>query len=155
MQLFEARLCVNLDFGRRYASGNRGTSVLIKLDLLAILCVSSGDFMVFLTVIIGLTGVVSAEVLASGITWSVLLRRLQPPPLTPSPTAGPHILFNWPMFGFSLQHTRFNPDENVLNSTNVILLTVQWTAATGASISSSPSIVNSVVYVGSDDGKLV
>ena len=30
------------------------------------------------TVIIGLTGVVSAEVLASGITWQALLRRLQP-----------------------------------------------------------------------------
>jgi outer membrane protein assembly factor BamB len=107
------------------------------------------------TVIVGLIGVFSAEVLASGITWRALLKRLQPPPLTHFTTPSPGSLhFSWPMFGFSLQHTRFNPNENVLNSSNVALLTILWTAATGSSISSSPAIVDNVVYLGSNDNRL-
>jgi eukaryotic-like serine/threonine-protein kinase len=69
-----------------------------------------------------------------------------PPATTPPPYA--------PMFGFNLQHTRFNPGENKLTTTNVSRLTQDWKAPTGAGIDSSPAVDNGVVYVGSDDGEL-
>src|SRR6266700_2651965 len=59
-----------------------------------------------------------------------------------------------PMFGFNLQHTRFNPGENKLTTTNVSRLTQDWKAPTGAGIDSSPAVDNGMVYIGSDDGKL-
>jgi len=59
-----------------------------------------------------------------------------------------------PMFGFNLQHTRFNPGENKLTTTNVSRLTQDWKAPTGAGIDSSPAVDIGVVYVGSDDHSL-
>src|SRR6266566_3008803 len=59
-----------------------------------------------------------------------------------------------PMFGFNLQHTRFNPGENKLTTTNVSRLTQDWKAPTGAGIDSSPAVDNGIVYVGSDDHSL-
>src|SRR5438874_318645 len=52
---------------------------------------------------------------------------------------------NWPMFGFDPRHTRYNPYENVLNPSNVSNLTLDWKAANVTS-SSSPAVVNGVVY---------
>ena len=61
---------------------------------------------------------------------------------------------DWPMFGFSTEHFRFNPYENMLNAAHVSHLVSDWTATTGVSIYSSPSIVNGVVYIGSGDSNL-
>src|SRR5437016_1960683 len=61
----------------------------------------------------------------------------------------------WPMFGFDVQHTHYNPNETVLNSTNVPGLTLDWNFPTdGGSSDSSPAVVNGVVYIGSSNGKL-
>ena len=49
VQLFQAGLRVNFEFGQEYASEKNGTIILIKLSELAILCVRSGEFMVFPT----------------------------------------------------------------------------------------------------------
>jgi hypothetical protein len=61
---------------------------------------------------------------------------------------------DWTQFHFGLNHTGYNPYENVLSSSNVSALTLDWSYTTGSSINSSPAIANGVVYVGSDDGKL-
>jgi hypothetical protein len=52
VQLFQAGLRVNFEFGQVYASEKNGTIILIKLNELAILCVRSGEFMVFPTTVI-------------------------------------------------------------------------------------------------------
>jgi hypothetical protein len=44
-----AKIWVNFVFGRFYGSENRETGVLFELNQRAMLCVSSGEFMVFLT----------------------------------------------------------------------------------------------------------
>jgi hypothetical protein len=51
VQLFQAGLRVNFEFGQVYASEKNGTIILIKLNELAILCVRSGEFMVFPTAV--------------------------------------------------------------------------------------------------------
>ncbi len=56
---------------------------------------------------------------------------------------------NWQQFGYDPALSRTNPYENVLTSTNVSNLTLDWSYATGYGISSSPAVVNGVVYVGS------
>src|SRR5579859_1835512 len=58
---------------------------------------------------------------------------------------------NWPLDGYDLRHTRFNPYENVLNVTTVPNLVQDWTATTGNSIYTSPAVVNGIVYAGSSD----
>jgi len=47
VQLFEVRLYVNYKFGRGYGSVNGGTCVLMKLNLLAILCVRKANLWYF------------------------------------------------------------------------------------------------------------
>jgi hypothetical protein len=49
VQLFQAGLRVNFEFGQGYASEKNRTSILIKLNELAIFCVRSGKFMLFPT----------------------------------------------------------------------------------------------------------
>jgi hypothetical protein len=49
VRLFQAGLWVNMEFGQRYASEKRRTNFHLKLKELAILCVISGNVMVFLT----------------------------------------------------------------------------------------------------------
>ena len=62
---------------------------------------------------------------------------------------------DWPMFGFDAQHTRYNPNETALNTSNVSGLTLDWSFTAGSYIySSSPTVVNGIVYVGSWDKKL-
>lgn len=75
------------------------------------------------------------------------------------PVTGPHTTAITPppyspMFGFNLQHTRFNPDERTLTTANVSRLVLDWKAPTGLGIDSSPTIANGIVYVGSDDRRL-
>ena len=61
---------------------------------------------------------------------------------------------NWPLFGFDARHSRFNPYENILNTSNVSSLTEAWSFATGNIVYSSPAVVNGVVYVGSGDNNV-
>src|SRR6266852_3647774 len=61
---------------------------------------------------------------------------------------------NGTMFGFDLQRTRFNPNEDILTSTNVSGLVPDWTFTSGGFVDSSPTVANGMVYVGSEDGKL-
>ncbi len=56
-------------------------------------------------------------------------------------------------FGFDAAHTRWNPYELIINTTDVNRVAPLWSYQTGSSIYSSPTVANSVVYVGSDDGK--
>ncbi len=58
------------------------------------------------------------------------------------------------MFGFDAQHTRANPYEQILNPKTVGGLTKKWAYLTGSAIDSSPAVVNSMVYVGSENGNL-
>ena len=61
---------------------------------------------------------------------------------------------DWTQFHFGLQHTGYNPYENVLSTSNVSELTLDWSYATGNEIESSPALANGVVYVGSGDHTL-
>lgn len=53
---------------------------------------------------------------------------------------------NWSMFGFNPQHTHLNPYENVLNTSNVSGLVLDWQA--GFRVTSPPTIANGEIYVG-------
>ncbi|GAC1622903.1 MAG: hypothetical protein NVS4B7_14290 [Ktedonobacteraceae bacterium] len=80
---------------------------------------------------------------------------------------------NWPMFGFSLYRTDFNPYEQTLNPANVFRLTLDWyigagtqlhayNATTGSLLwtaitngvmqSASPAVANGIVYLAPDIG---
>jgi tetratricopeptide (TPR) repeat protein len=61
VQLFQAGLRVNFEFGQGYASEKNGTSILIKLNELAILYVRSGEFMVFPTLVVAEEPMEAAE----------------------------------------------------------------------------------------------
>src|SRR5207237_8029320 len=57
----------------------------------------------------------------------------------------------WVMFGFDAQNTHFNPDENVINSTNASQLVSNWTYNT-KSIPSTPIVRKDNVYFSSQNG---
>ena len=61
---------------------------------------------------------------------------------------------DWPMFHFDPARTGRNPNEHVLNSSNVWELNEVWTFEAGGPVRSSPAMVDGVVYVGSHDGNL-
>src|SRR5947199_3462940 len=62
---------------------------------------------------------------------------------------------DWTQFHFGPQHTGYNPYENVLSSSNVSELTLDWSYVTGNGIFySSPAVANGVVYIGSLDDTL-
>src|SRR5215469_6710066 len=67
-------------------------------------------------------------------------------------TAQTHFLVrtDWVQIGFGPHHTGYNPYENVLTSSNVSNLTLDWNYTTGQAITSSPAVANGLVYVGSD-----
>ena len=60
---------------------------------------------------------------------------------------------DWPQFGLYNHGTRDSADTGISFS-NVASTTVDWTATTGGAVTSSPAVVNGVVYVGSDDDKV-
>jgi len=95
-----------------------------------------------------LVGLVFVLAVIAVLVYPVLIGLLgtHPAAMTPPPYA--------PMFGFNLQHTRFNPGENKVTTTNVSGLKQDWKAGTGGGIDSSPAVDNGIVYVGSDDGRL-
>jgi len=55
---------------------------------------------------------------------------------------------NWQQFGYDPAQSRTNPYENVITSTNVSNLTLDWSYPTVNGITSSPAMVNGVVYIG-------
>ena len=57
----------------------------------------------------------------------------------------------WPMYGRNLAHT-FSNERSLINPSNVAALTEKWNFVTGDVVSASPTIVDSVLYVGSWDG---
>lgn len=59
----------------------------------------------------------------------------------------------WAEVGFSPRGKRNNPYENVIATGNVATLDTAWTATTLNIVSSSPAVVNGLVYVGSADSK--
>ena len=61
---------------------------------------------------------------------------------------------DWPQQGYSPRGKRFNPYENVLNTTTAPGLDMAWAAPTGSQMRSAPAVVNGVVYEGSTDGNL-
>ncbi len=58
------------------------------------------------------------------------------------------------MFGFDAAHTRNNPYEHTLSSSNVSRLMLLWSFPTGNNVSSSPAVAGGMVYIGSTDKKL-
>jgi outer membrane protein assembly factor BamB len=58
---------------------------------------------------------------------------------------------DWPQFRFESDGARLNPYENVLSPRNVGNLAVKWIFKTGSSVVSAPTVVNGVVYIGSND----
>src|SRR2546421_1195589 len=61
---------------------------------------------------------------------------------------------DWAQSGFGPSHTRHNPYENVLTSSNVSGLTLDWSYTNISPIKSSAAVANGVVYVDSGDDKL-
>jgi outer membrane protein assembly factor BamB len=68
------------------------------------------------------------------------------------PTA--KVLTSWTEFHFRHNGTRLNPYEKVLNVSNVGNLRLKWSNQTGVVESSSPAVVNGVVYIGTTDYNL-
>jgi hypothetical protein len=67
---------------------------------------------------------------------------------------------NWSDFGFVPRGGRYNPDETILNTTNVGGLSVLWSAQDGSFPFTSFAVVNGFVYTGTSafnaaTGKLV
>jgi polyvinyl alcohol dehydrogenase (cytochrome) len=74
----------------------------------------------------------------------------------PAPSSCPAAA-DWPMYGFDLGRSRFNPQEGLINRQTVSRLNVQWFFSTGSgtgAVSASPSVVDGVVYVGSWNGTM-
>lgn len=61
----------------------------------------------------------------------------------------------WRQFRFDAHHTGYNPFEHVLGRENVPSMELAWQAQLGQLVfSSSPAVVDGVVYIGSSDGTL-
>src|SRR5580658_4478082 len=58
---------------------------------------------------------------------------------------------NWLQYRFAPNHDGVNPFETVLSPTTVGGLTLKWTFTAAAGFYGTPTVVNGVDYVGSDD----
>lgn len=61
---------------------------------------------------------------------------------------------NWPEFQYSALRKGSNPYENVLSPTTVGSIDVDWFFPTGGAVTSSPAVVNGIVYFGSGDSNV-
>jgi outer membrane protein assembly factor BamB len=61
---------------------------------------------------------------------------------------------NWSQAGYDAQHTCVNPNEHILNSSNVFSLSLDWTYAASSDVSNGEAVVNGIVYVTSYGGVL-
>ncbi len=59
---------------------------------------------------------------------------------------------DWAQFRFEPDHKGINPYENVLSPQTVGSLSLNWSYQTGSYVSSSPAVVNGMMYFNSDDG---
>ena len=74
-------------------------------------------------------------------------------PAPASASAGAPV--DWTQFRFDRGHTGVNPFETTLSASTVPFLTPAWQAQLGRLVdSSSPAVVDGVVYIGSTDGTL-
>lgn len=82
----------------------------------------------------------------------VLLLAIASTATAQQPCSGPpHTSFaNWAQFHFDECLTGFNPYEVILSPATVGNLTVKWSYTTGGRVYSSPTVVNGVVYIGSN-----
>jgi outer membrane protein assembly factor BamB len=70
-------------------------------------------------------------------------------------SAGAMSSVDWPQFRFDQSHTGYQPFESGLSPANVAMLRLAWQAQLGDLVDySSPAVVNGVVYIGSQDGRL-
>jgi outer membrane protein assembly factor BamB len=60
----------------------------------------------------------------------------------------------WPQYRFGPARTGYNPAGSPVSVANVATLAETWRGPTGDRVFSSPAVVNGVVYIGSEDGKL-
>ena len=99
-------------------------------------------------------------VLAAVATTAALLAA--PPPTLAVARAGqaqqtnrPDSTVDWPQFRFDDGHTGVNPFETTITRSNAPSLSLAWQAQLGDIVfTSSPTVVNGVVYIGSMDGTL-
>jgi eukaryotic-like serine/threonine-protein kinase len=61
---------------------------------------------------------------------------------------------DWAQYGFSPHRKFYNPYENVLSTSTVAGLKLQWSFQTGGAVNSPPAVVNGVAYFGSQDGNV-
>src|SRR5438093_856732 len=61
---------------------------------------------------------------------------------------------SWPQFHDGADHNGYNDAENVVTTATVTGLRLAWQATTGGAITSSPTVVNGVVYISSYDKKV-
>lgn len=61
---------------------------------------------------------------------------------------------NWTQYRGSAAHTGVDPTENVLSPSTVGHAVLKWSHDTGNRVSSSPAVVNGIVYVGSYDDRV-
>jgi outer membrane protein assembly factor BamB len=61
---------------------------------------------------------------------------------------------NWPQSGYSPLHQGRNPYENMIGTTNVGIIDLDWSFATGGAITSAPAVSAGTVYFGSADDNL-
>jgi outer membrane protein assembly factor BamB len=62
---------------------------------------------------------------------------------------------NWGDFGFDNPHHRYNVYEHAVGTTSVAHLKLKWTAATGTDLESSPIYAKGIVYLTTNDGRLM
>ena len=101
-------------------------------------------------VVLSLVGAGSAAIAGTGLTVAVRTGLLKFPGSSSSSGNPTFVSANSPMFGFNPQGTRFNPDEHILGPDNVSRLSLSWKKTFQYSdMSSTPAIVDGVVYIGS------
>lgn len=64
----------------------------------------------------------------------------------------------WPSYGHDGKNTRYNPNERIISRDNVAKLVKKWdsaeTGVTSSAVTSTPAVVDGVVYFGDWSGKL-
>lgn len=87
------------------------------------------------------------------LTFLALLVLLLTVPALAQPTAHANVRqslvtssSDWSIYGYNAQHTNFNPNETLINPTNVSKLVPKWTVSTEAYGRSTPIVSNGIVY---------
>ncbi len=75
-------------------------------------------------------------------------------PCGSAPPPSATLFLNWPQFHYDNAHTGCNPYESILSPNTVGNLVLDWKFTTGFQVESAPTVVNGIVYVGSDDNYL-